>query len=154
MKLYLMQHGEAVSKEVDPDRPLTEQGKSDVDLIARLFKSSGTSVEKILHSGKLRAAQTAERMKDQLSPTLEVSVVDNLSPNDDIRLMNWQIESEGKDTLVVGHLPFMAKLVSLLLTGNEDLTIPAYQPGSVACLEFSNGSSWQLAWMIRPDMLR
>jgi phosphohistidine phosphatase len=31
MKLYLMQHGQAMAKEQDPERPLTQQGRQDVD---------------------------------------------------------------------------------------------------------------------------
>ncbi len=34
MKVYLVQHGEAESKEVNPQRPLTEQGMRDVQRIA------------------------------------------------------------------------------------------------------------------------
>ena len=30
MRLYLVQHGEAVAKEVDPDRPLSEHGREDI----------------------------------------------------------------------------------------------------------------------------
>jgi len=30
MRVYLVQHGEAVSKEENPDRPLSEKGAADV----------------------------------------------------------------------------------------------------------------------------
>jgi phosphohistidine phosphatase len=56
--------------------------------------------------------------------------------------------------LVVGHLPFMTKLVSHLLIEDEDKLITAWQPGSVVCLQRENGTHWQLNWMIRPELLR
>lgn len=30
MRIYLVQHGLAIPKEVDPERPLSEQGREDV----------------------------------------------------------------------------------------------------------------------------
>ena len=47
MKLYLVQHGEACAKDVDPQRPLTEQGRADVDRLARLLASAGVRVERV-----------------------------------------------------------------------------------------------------------
>ena len=45
MKLYLVQHGRAASKDVDSRRPLTEEGRSDVENIAAFVKSLGLSVD-------------------------------------------------------------------------------------------------------------
>ncbi|HDD66024.1 MAG TPA: phosphohistidine phosphatase SixA, partial [Nitrososphaeria archaeon] len=59
MKVYLVQHGEAKREEEDPARPLTEEGKREVEDVARFLAELGVRVDRILHSGKLRAAQTA-----------------------------------------------------------------------------------------------
>jgi phosphohistidine phosphatase len=56
------------------------------------------------------------------------------------------------DTMVVGHLPFMAKLVSHLVTGDDSPTLVAYQPGAVVCLELIE-KDWQINWMVRPELL-
>ena len=53
MKLYLVQHGEACAKEIDPERPLTEQGQADIDRLAVFLKAAGIQVERVIHSGKL-----------------------------------------------------------------------------------------------------
>ena len=55
--------------------------------------------------------------------------------------------------LVVGHLPFMAKLVSHLLVEDENRLTTAYQPGTVVCLERVDDDRWQIDWMIRPELL-
>ena len=55
MKLYLVQHGEACAKDVDPERPLTDQGNADTDRLAAFLKQAGIQVERVIHSGKLRA---------------------------------------------------------------------------------------------------
>jgi phosphohistidine phosphatase len=53
---------------------------------------------------------------------------------------------------LVGHLPFMARLASLLLTRDPKAEIVAFQPGTVLCLE-GEGGTWRVAWMLRPELL-
>lgn len=58
MKLYLVQHGEACTKDVNTERPLTDQGKRDIDRLATFFTQADIQVSRVVHSGKLRAKQT------------------------------------------------------------------------------------------------
>ena len=152
MKLYLVQHGEACTKEVDPDRPLTDQGIKDIDRLATFLNKAGIKVDRVIHSGKLRAFQTAERLAKVVAPGVELESSGLLNPNDNPKAFDWQSESWSKETLVVGHLPFMAKLVAHLLIQNENKLITAYRPGSIVCLEH-NDEHWQIIWMIRPELL-
>jgi phosphohistidine phosphatase len=154
MKLYLLQHGEACAKEIDPDRPLTDQGKADVEQVAAFLKRATIQVERVIHSGKLRAAQTAERLANAIAPGVELESSGIINPNDNPKAFDWQSDSWDRDTLVVGHLPFMAKLVSHLLIEDENKLITAWQPGSIVCLQRENGTHWRLNWMIRPELLR
>lgn len=153
MKLYLVQHGEAYAKEADPERPLTEQGQSDVDRLAAFLKTAGIQVERVIHSGKLRAQQTAERLAKAFAPGVELETSGLMNPNDNPKAFDWQSESWDKDIMIVGHLPFMAKLVSHLLIDDENVLFTAYQPGSIVCLEHNNEAHWQINWMIRPELL-
>jgi phosphohistidine phosphatase len=153
MKLYLVQHGEACAKEVDPNRPLTEQGQADIDRLAVLLKQAGIHVERVIHSGKLRAQQTAERLAMAVAQGVELEISGLMNPNDNPKAFDWQSESWDRDTLIVGHLPFMAKLVSHLLIDDETRPITAYRPGSIVCLEHNNEAHWQINWMIRPELL-
>jgi phosphohistidine phosphatase len=154
MKLYLVQHGEACAKDVDPDRPLTDRGLADIDRLAEFLKQAGIRVERVLHSGKLRAAQTAEHLVNTVAPGVELESSGIINPNDNPKAFDWQSDSWDRDTLVVGHLPFMAKLVSHLVVEDENRLITAYQPGSIVCLEREDGTHWQINWMIRPELLR
>jgi phosphohistidine phosphatase len=154
MKLYLVQHGEACAKEIDPDRPLTEEGQADIDHLAAFLEQAGIQVERVIHSGKLRAQQTAERLAKAIAPGVEPETSGLINPNDNPKAFDWQSESWDRDTLIVGHLPFMAKLVSHLLIDDETRPITAYQPGSIVCLEHNTEAHWQINWMIRPELLR
>ena len=153
MKIYLVQHGEAAAKEVDPERPLNEQGVQDVQRVARALKHAGVEVKRAIHSGKLRARQTAEILAAEISPMLQLETSDLIDPNDSPAAFDIQAVSGGVDTMVVGHMPFMAKLVSQLVIGDENHMLVTYRPGSVVCLELIEKDSWQINWMVRPELL-
>jgi len=154
MKLYLVQHGEARAKEEDPDRPLTEVGKADVKRLAKFLARSGIRVERIIHSGKRRAAQTAKHLGAAIAPALESEISGLINPDDNPGAFDWQSGSWEMDTLIVGHLPFMARLVSDMVTGEQARPLVEFRPGSVVCLERKSDGTWQIQWMIRPELLR
>lgn len=153
MKLYLVQHGEACAKEVDPNRPLTDQGRGDIDRLAAFLERASIRVERVIHSGKLRAVQTAERLAEAIAPGVELEASGLISPKDNPKAFDWQSESWDRDTLIVGHLPFMARLVSHLVIQDENRPFTAFRPGTVVCLEPSEDGRWQIDWMIRPELL-
>ncbi len=49
MKLYLVQHAEAVPAEDNPDRPLSDKGRTDVQRVAS-FLARSVRVGRIIHS--------------------------------------------------------------------------------------------------------
>ena len=55
--------------------------------------------------------------------------------------------------MIVGHLPFLGKLVSLLVTGSEKNEIVEFHFGSVVCIERRDDGKWKVAWMITPALL-
>lgn len=153
MKLYLVQHGEACSKDVNPDRPLTEQGKADVNRLAVFLRKSGVNVERIIHSGKLRASQTAERLVNAIAAGTVPEVNKSINPNDDPTQFAQLSFSWSADTLIVGHLPFMAKLVSQLTLRNTQTVFAEFTPGTAVCLERHDDNRWSLNWMVRPEVM-
>lgn len=154
MKLYLVQHGEAAAKDVDPERPLTQRGSDDVAAVAACLARAGIGVGRVIHSGKLRARQTAEILAAGIARGIEPGVSDRLDPLDDPAALDWRCQSGGEDTMLVGHLPFMANLAALLLTDDAEAALINYQPGSVLCLETDREDNWRINWMLRPELLR
>ena len=154
MKLYLVQHGDAVSKDINSERPLSDMGKQDIARLASLIKHAAIRVERVVHSGKLRAQQTAEQLATVMAPGVSLATSEQMHPNDEVKNFDWHSLSGGQDLLLVGHLPFMAKLVSHLLSGAENTLLVAFQPGTMVCLELLQDSSWQINWMIRPECLQ
>jgi len=154
MKLYLAQHGEAVPKAEDAGRPLSGQGCRDVRAVAALLQSAGVRVERVWHSGKTRAEQTAKSLARGVLPRgRKPQAIEGIDPNAPVAEFIIDADVWEEDTLVVGHLPFMARLVALLTTGDSERDIVSYTPGSVVCLERADAGHWVVLWMIRPDIL-
>jgi phosphohistidine phosphatase len=153
MKVYLVRHGEAVSSQFDPKRPLSQQGLADVQKVASFVKPLKICVEYIRHSGKLRAAQTAEKLAESILVEKDCSAHKDLGPNDDVTIIADELEASDTDLMIVGHLPFMAYLASLLVAGRQTANIIAFDAGSIACLNRSDPGQWQIEWMITPEIL-
>jgi len=156
MKLYLIRHGDAVTEQVDPERPLSLRGRADAEGLAAQMARTGADVGRIISSGKLRARQTAEIVAPAIAPTLSVQdVAEGLRPKDSTDWLVGKLERWTGDTVCVGHLPFLGKMVSRLVTGSEDPSVVSFVPGTAVCLaRGETGDGWTIAWMITPDLLR
>ena len=153
MKVYLVRHGEAVSSQFHPQRPLSEQGFADIQKVASFIKPLEISVEHIRHSGKLRAEQTAEILAESVSVKKDCSAHKNLMPNDDVTIIADELEAYDTDLMIVGHLPFMAYLTSLLVAGKETPNVAAFAAGAIACLNRRTPGQWQIEWIVTPGLL-
>ncbi|MDX1660450.1 MAG: phosphohistidine phosphatase SixA [Gemmatimonadota bacterium] len=151
MRAYLMQHGLAKSKAEDPDRPLTDEGRAEVERVAAVAERAGVRVEAVLHSGKTRARQTAELLGARLGPA-NVEVIDGVSPMDDPGVVADRLEERAGSAAVVGHLPHLSRLAGLLLTGDADREVVAIRNAGLVCLE-REGGSWRLLWAVTPDVI-
>jgi|GEM_PF-18685 len=153
MRLYLVQHGEAISEEVDPQRPLTEKGSAEVSKMARFAQAAALEVPLIWHSGKLRARQTADLLATTLQPGEGIRERGALAPYDPIEPMLEQLEARQADLMIVGHLPFLAKLASMLLCGFLADVI-AFRPTGILCLERGPDRRWRFGWMVTPELIQ
>jgi phosphohistidine phosphatase len=152
MKLYLMQHGKALSKKENAERPLSEQGKAEVGRVAAFLAKLDIQVAEIRHSGKRRAEDSANIVALALNAQAKVKAKDGLSPNDDIRPVANSLQQQTESMMLVGHLPFLNRLSSYLLTGDPDQTIIQFQMGGVICLSYQE-EHWSVEWMIVPEMV-
>ena len=154
MKIYLVRHGEAVSSDVDPARPLSEKGRASVRGVADLLKPSDLKVESAFHSGKARAEQTAEILSEAIVPERGIFSREGLFPNDPVQPVKDFVESLERDVLIVGHLPFMEKLASLMISGRDNASVMKFSAGTTACFEKQPEESWRLLWSIDPAIIR
>ncbi len=151
MRIYLVQHGEAVDKQKDAARPLSAQGREDVTRVAGflgLFEKPKPHL--ILHSGKLRAEQTAA-MYSEAWGNIPRRRDEGLLPVADPVATAIYLEALQEDTMLVGHLPHLQQLVGLLLGGDSQLQLVRFRCGGVLCLE-RHEAGWMVLWHINPTL--
>ena len=146
-----MRHGEALSPQKDPERGLSDNGKSKVKLVAEHLQNKGVSFSKILHSKKKRARETAEIMGKLISPHTALTVHDKITPNDDPHLILSEINSWEQDTLIASHLPFVPNLMTLLTEKDAYMTAITFETATIICLEKENSYKWTLRWSTAPS---
>jgi phosphohistidine phosphatase len=152
MLLYLVQHAEAKKEEEDPERGLTDKGFRDIARTAVYAQKLGFRVSAIYHSGKKRAAQTAKVLADYLKPEKGIAGTDKLAPMDDPAIWSKRVTEMSGDIMLVGHLPYLAKLTGLLLCGDKEKMFVDFRMAGIVCLKRSEDGTWALEWMIVPGM--
>ena len=152
MALYLVQHGKSLPKEVSPEQGLSEEGIAEVERIAGVAKGYNIKVRQIFHSTKARARQTAAIYQAALDPQDPMAVMEGLKPLDDVEAVASEIADE-QDLMLVGHLPFMERLVSFLITGAMGKKVLKFQNGGIVCLDRDPESGdWFIKWALMPHI--
>jgi phosphohistidine phosphatase len=153
MKLYLVQHAKAASKEQDPQRPLTQEGRDELQKVTEFIKPLNLSVDYLWHSEKKRAAETAELLAEAVEIKKAETLREGLGPNDDVAVLKDELNTATDDIMIVGHLPFLNKLASLLLANHESANTVAFKNAGIVAMSHGEGNKWQIDWMITPEIL-
>ena len=150
MALYLVQHGQSLPKDVDPDQGLSEKGVTETGRIAEVAKNYQIKVEQIMHSVKTRARKTADIFASALNPTGGVKEVEGLKPMDDVAAFAASLNPD-TNTMLVGHLPFMERMTAYLVTGSIDKPVFKFQNSGIVCLDQDpETKSWVIIWSLMP----
>ena len=150
MALFLVQHGKSLPKEKDPDQGLSKEGLAETQTMAAAAAENNVQVMRILHSGKKRALQTAEILVKELEPEAGISKGNGLAPLDDVTAFAATLDND-EDIMIVGHLPFLERLVSHLIIGSQDTPVIKFQNSGIICLDKQDATgSWFLRWALFP----
>jgi phosphohistidine phosphatase len=155
MALFLVQHGISLPKQVDPEQGLSDLGIEETDRIAPVAKGYGIPVSTIVHSGKRRAAQTAAIYHRALALETPLEVISGINPLDDVSAFAASIDPRA-NWMVVGHMPFMERLVAYLTTGSEEIRVYRFQNSGIVCLDCEQGRDgkpdWFIKWTLNPNI--
>jgi phosphohistidine phosphatase len=153
MRLYLVQHAKAASKDADPERSLTEEGRREAQKVAAFIRPLNLSVDYMWHSGKKRAVQTSDILAEVVRTKQDAAAHGGLGPNDEVAALADELVSAQGDIIIVGHQPFLGKLASLLVTGSERANAIAFRNAGIVCLARLNGGQWQVEWIVTPEVI-
>ena len=152
MKLYLIQHGLSVPEEEDHQKLLSKEGRDETERTARFLKEKNIKAADIWHSAKARSVQTAQMISEAVT-CAKMTRRDDLNPNDPVDKFQAELQKSDTDVMIVGHLPFLPKLVSTLLTGSGATGLVSFKNSGVVCLEFKENEGWKLSWSLPPELM-
>jgi phosphohistidine phosphatase len=149
-----MRHGEAARSESDQPTSLTPQGRSDVGRMAHHLADRRITADILWHSPKTRAIQTGEiLLKSLATPRTIVQEKEDLSPNGDFQnIFRELIAQKANHLFIIGHLPSLGDLASLILEGVEHSSPLIFAPAGMTVLE-RNGQ-WKWLWDLNPVSLK
>jgi phosphohistidine phosphatase len=151
MKIYLIQHGLALPREKNPDRPLSTQGEAQVQRTAEYLKSRSIMADMIWHSKKIRSVQTADIIAEAIG-CKKIKARDDMNPKDPVKKFSEEISASKMDIIIVGHLPFLQKLAGRLLTGLEKSDIIVFKNSGVLALDYDE--EWKIDWLVTPEHMQ
>jgi len=166
MNLFILRHGCAADpgdaglpKDLpDADRPLTAKGKQKLWRMTEAMQLLEVRPEVVISSPLLRALQTAQIVTEALELRKKLVLTDHLAPGGNPNALLEQInalEPRAKNILLVGHEPYLSKLIALLATGNTGARLEL-KKGGLAKLEVKQlryARCATLAWLLTPKQL-
>jgi phosphohistidine phosphatase len=150
MKIYIVRHGDSLESDIDSQRPLSNKGKADIERLGRYLANLNLNLAQIIHSGILRAEETAGILAKMLEPDILVKPHPSLKSLDDPSDVILEIETVCSDILIVSHLPFVDRFTSKLLTGDENKSMIPFEPGTLVCLERNKARQWIINFILQP----
>lgn len=156
MQIFFMRHGSADRSKwsgADFDRPLTPEGREEIERSARRLREIGLRADRILTSPLVRARQTAEILANVLKLEGGPVVDERVDPAFDLgKLRSILSEYAGAEgILLVGHEPSFSEVVGTLIGGGTVVC----KKGSVARvdLETPESARGELVWLLQPKTL-
>lgn len=161
MDLYFLRHGKAFkrSPKFRPDsiRPLTPEGEELMHEVACGIKRLDIDFNVILSSPYVRAAKTAEIFHDVIKRgklMMTKSLISEAEPLEVIHEIEEKY-SRKEGIILIGHEPHMSSLMSVLLSGEANLSIDLKKSGlAKLCIDhLTPGKCACLKWMMTPQQL-
>ena len=144
MKLYLIRHGDAEFMANDTVRPLSQQGEREAKSAGHYLLKVDTKVDFIYHSTLRRSRETAEHIAHILNAVALLKERNGLCPEDSPALFAEELQIERQSGAIIGHLPFLQIIASILLLSPSEMLPIKYTPGSILCLEREGYGEWLL----------
>ena len=147
--IYLMRHGESSKDSGSLESTLTDKGIEQVSQMGEKLKENGIKVERVYHSGLMRAEETASIVREIAFPhipELDLATEKGIAPQADPDLWKKKWEDKtfiNKPSIFISHLPFLPKLVDVLLKDIDDYS---FSHSSIMCIEQDEQNNWEKKW--------
>lgn len=157
MKVYLVHHVDALSKEQDPQRHISPKGQAQADRLGARLKALGVAPMCILHSDKQWTIDTAQRVAVKLGASdKSARAAYPINTDDPVAPFMAEIEAAKSgnkgDIMMCGHVDYLLRSASKLVCGDEKRKVVEFKPGNgtAVCLE-NKDNQWFVTFMWRDD---
>ncbi|MDD5456082.1 MAG: phosphohistidine phosphatase SixA [Candidatus Margulisbacteria bacterium] len=155
MKAFLLRHGIAEDGADDFNRNLSLEGRQEIKKLARFVNHHfKLTVVEIIHSGLIRAKQTADIFAEEIKPVKGVYEGRALDPMADPNVWAKKLSGSGHDIMLVGHNPHLTRLAAILTSKNDEQEIIKIKKGSLICLQPNNDDGWSILWTLYPGLIK
>ena len=146
--LIIARHGNATNLSFSSERPLSEQGKDEANMLANEISKSDIDVDKIFHSGVLRSTETGEIISQKLKKPLEI--LPKLSESFDQNAAYWLtfIETLDESVLLIGHNPTINFILNLT---NPNISFDFFTASAVGLLKDPENLTYKYIWQHRSN---
>ncbi len=163
MKIIVLRHGLAEDKlkfaktgKPDALRPLTQEGVKKMKKVARGLFETEPEIKIIASSPFARALQTAEIAAKPYG--LKVTRVPELAANQTPdAVLPWLAKNSRRGAVaLVGHEPYLGRLVSLLIF-DQPRSVIDLRKGGACMIEFNGpvkAGQGTLVWLLKPSQLK
>jgi phosphohistidine phosphatase len=164
MEIYIIRHGDAIDRE-DPQvtgdamRWLTDTGRAEVAVSARLLGKLGVQPDLVLTSPMVRARQTAEIVAEVVGPSSGPEISEQLVYGGSLAGVLEDLVQRGLPARVVlsGHMPSVGALVGYLAWNTPETQVP-FRTGEVCRIDLPDDAPMpgygDLRWLLPPKIAR
>ena len=161
MKVYFLRHADALPENgesipCDEERPLSDEGKQQVERLAQALKKRDLAFDLVLTSPLKRSRETAEGLLQLQGRTpAEANDLDFLAPGGSTKkLMKYLRTLEIENVLLVGHNPDMCDHIAYLI-GDKDACVKMAK-GALACVNCEASprkAEGELVYLVPPEWM-
>ncbi len=161
MDLFILRHAIAVERAAvknDFERPLTPEGEEKLRRITKALRNLELSFDLMISSPYVRARETAEIVGAALAPRKKVQLWDSLGADGQARELIAQlkrVEPVPTSVLLVGHEPYLSRLIALLVCGTASASIVLKKAGlcKLTLDSLRAGRCARLEWLLTPRQM-
>jgi len=153
MKVYLVNHVDALSAEQDPQRHISPKGRDQADRLGTRLRALGVAPVRILHSDKQWTIDTAIRVAAKLGAENKTAkAAYPINTDDPITPFMAEIAAAGGDIMMCGHVDYLLRSASRLVCGDENRKVVEFKPGNgtAVCLE-GKDNDWFITYAWRDE---
>jgi phosphohistidine phosphatase len=162
MDLFIMRHAEAgqsmTARAQDAERPLTAEGKDELEDVARALSRLKIEPDHIISSPLKRARETAGIVAKGLKKRDKVEIWDELKPEGSKQELYTRLSKlKHEDTvLCVGHEPYLTQMINEVMghQGSPGILLKKSGLARLSIKTFSPKVEGELRWLLTPRLLK